>query len=89
MRSSLSTISLSSLASSLTPARMRTQQLEATARANAVPLQPLDSFEHVIWAGDLNFRVNAPRPVFDLLLQKVRMVCTLQPECEESIAIHM
>eukprot|EP00953_Heterococcus_sp_UTEX-ZZ885_P010472 6118-Heterococcus_DN1.PRE.3 len=31
-------------------------------------------FDHVVWSGDLNFRINAPRQVADLLLQKVRLI---------------
>ncbi|KAG5176590.1 Endonuclease/exonuclease/phosphatase [Tribonema minus] len=49
------------------------------------PLRPLDSFDHVIWSGDLNFRINAPRPVCDLLLQK-RMHEVLMANEQLSIA---
>jgi hypothetical protein len=36
-------------------------------------------FDHVVWSGDLNFRINAPRQVADLLLQKVRLISDLGP----------
>jgi hypothetical protein len=45
-----------------------------TAAAATTALELSSVFDHVVWSGDLNFRINAPRQVADLLLQKVRLI---------------